>query len=285
MKKEQIRFTIPELYSNLQALTVGGDRRYLGAHYHAEIEIIYVKSGSILCWIEEEPIRIPENHICIVGSNVIHHLTFDEAPAEIAYLQIDIAKIISIMYPKYTDVPLLMDNRLKTYALFSKESLIFPLFQRILCELEMKKPYFETAVMGAFIQLTAYLQREMLVADYDRLFENPMFLKIYPIILYANEHYAEKVYLDAVCALLHLDKYYLCKIFKKTTGLTFFQYLGRVRLQNAEKLLVTTDRSITQIALECGFSTVQYFHSAFVRAKGSSPMVYRKTHHNHGARC
>ncbi len=282
MKKEQIQFTMPELYSNLQKLYVNGDRHYLGAHYHAEIEIIYVKSGSILCWIEEEPIRIPEDHIGIVGSNVIHHLTFDDAPAEITYLQIDMAKIIGIMSPKYTDVPLLFDNRLKKYALFSEENLIFPLFQTILCELEMKKPYFETATMGGFIQLTAYLQREMLVADYDRLFENPMFLKIYPIILYANEHYAEKVYLDAVCELLHIDKYYLCKIFKRSTGLTFFQYLGRVRLQNAEKLLVTTDRSITQIALECGFSTVQYFHSSFVKAKGSTPMLYRKIYHNHG---
>ncbi len=282
MEKEQIQLTMPKLYSNLQKLYVNRDRHYLGAHYHSEIEIIYVKSGSILCWIEEEPIRISENHICIVASNVIHHLTFDDAPAEIVYLQIDIAKIISIMYPKYTNAPLLLDNRLKKYALFSEETLIFRLFQTILCELEMKKPYFETATMGGFIQLTAYLQRELLVADYDRLFENPMFLKIYPIILYANEHYAEKVYLDTVCELLHIDKYYLCKIFKKSTGLTFFQYLGRVRLQNAEKLLITSNRSITQIALECGFSTVQYFHSAFVKAKGSTPMLYRKAYHNHG---
>ncbi len=282
MKKEQIRFTIPELYSNLRKIYVNEENLYLGAHYHAEIEIIYVKSGSILCWIEEEPIRISEDHIGIVGSNVIHHLTFDKAPAEIVYLQIDIAKIISIMNPKYTDMPLLLDNCLKKYALFAKETMIFPLFHTILYELEMKKPYFETATMGGFIQLTAYLQRELLVTDYDRLFENPMFLKIYPIILYANEHYAEKVYLDNICELLHIDKYYLCKIFKQSTGLTFFQYLGRVRLQNAEKLLVTTDHSITQIALECGFSTVQYFHSAFVKAKGSTPMVYRKTYHHHG---
>ncbi len=281
MEKEQIRLTLPELYSNLQKLYVNGDRCYLGAHYHSEIEIIYVKSGSILCWIEEEPIRIYENHICIVGSNVIHHLTFEHAPAEIVYLQIDIAKILSIMDPKYTDVPLLLDNRLKKYELFAEETVIFPLFQTILCELEMKKPYFETVAMGGFIQLTAYLQREMLVADYAGLFENPMFLKIYPIILYANEHYAEKMYLHTVCELLHIDKYYLCKIFKKSTGLTFFQYLGKVRLQNAEKLLLTTNKSITQIALECGFSTVQYFHSTFLKAKGSAPMLYRKNYHKH----
>ncbi len=281
MKKEQIKFTMPELYSNLQKLFVNENSVYLGAHYHSEIEIIYVKNGSILCWIEEEPIHISENHICIVGSNVIHHLTFDDAPAEIVYLQIDLAKIIRIIYPNYTDVPLLFDDRLKKHALFSEGTLIFSLWQTILYELEMKKPYFETATMGGFIQLTAHLQREMLVADYVGLFENPMFLKIYPIILYANEHYGEKVYLDAVCDLLHIDKYYLCKIFKKTTGLTFFQYLGRVRLQNAEKLLVTTDKSITQIALECGFSTVQYFHAAFVKARGSSPMLYRKAYHKH----
>ncbi len=194
-----------------------------------------MKNGSILCWIEEDAIRIAEKHICIVGSNVVHHLTFDDAPAEIAYLQIDIAKIIRIMYPKYAEVPLLLDNRLKKYALFPEETLIFSLLQTILSELEIKNPYFETATMGGFIQLTAYLQREMLVADYDRLFENPLFLKIYPIIVYANEHYGEKVYLDTVCDLLHIDKYYLCKIFKKSTGLTFFQYLGRVRLQHAEK--------------------------------------------------
>ncbi len=279
MKREQITFNIPQTYCNLRKLDIKSDTMYLGAHYHSELEIVFVKSGSVLCCFEGNPIHIPENHIMVIGSNTIHNLTYDNTVAQIYYLQIDIAKIVKIIYPEFATVPLILNSNLKKYTLFSEKSHIYRLFQNILCELEVKKTHFETAVIGGFIQLTSYLQREEIVPDYRKFFENSSFKKIFPIILYANEHFFEKVSLDDVCNTVHIDKFYLCKIFKKETGITFFQYLNRVRLQNAEKLLKETNKSITQISLECGFSTIQYFNLAFSKTKGCSPSLYRKSHY------
>ncbi len=279
MKQEQITFTIPKCFSNFKKLNIDRDTVCLGTHFHTAVEFVFVKKGAILCRSGKDFVHIPENHILVVGSNVIHHLEFDNAPAEIYYLQVDVIKVMGEICPEFHDMPPIFDNSLKKYALFSEESHIYKLFQNILYELEVQNPYFETSTIGGLIQLTAYLQREQIVADFDKLFKNPFFIKILPIITYANEHYSQKVYLDNISDTLHMDKYYLCKVFKKATGITFFQYLNIIRLQNAEKLLVTTNKSITEIALECGFSTTQYFNSVFVRATGYSPSLYRKSYY------
>ncbi len=282
MEQEQIIFTNPRLFCKWHKCVIKHDTVYRGPHFHNAIEIVYIKSGSILCCIKDETIRIPENHIMVMGSNIIHHLVHDNTVAEIYYLQVDIEKIINLIYPKYSDIPLLFSNGLKQYALFSKGTSFFNTFQNILYELETENPYYETATMGGLIQLASYLQREGIVEDYDKLFKNPSIIKVLPIIMHINKHYSEKVSLDEVSVALYINKYNLCKIFKKSTGITFFQYLNSVRLQNAEKLLTETNKSITQISFECGFSTVQYFNSVFSKNKGYSPSLYRKLHCNNG---
>ncbi len=278
MEQEQIVFSNPQLFANLNKCIIKDDTVCRGQHFHKAIEIIYVKTGSILCCTKDESIRISENHILVVGSNVIHYLIKDNTFAEIYYLQVDVEKIINLIYPKYFDIPLLIDNGLKQYALFSERTSVFNSFQNILYELESEKNYYETATMGGLIQLTSYLQRERIVADYDKFLKSSSLTKVFPIIMYAYEHYSEKISLDEVSTALHMDKYNLCKAFKKSMGITFFQYLNGVRLQSAEKLLTETNKSITQISLECGFSTLQYFNSFFKKTKGYSPSLYRRLH-------
>lgn len=279
MKREQIVFTHPKAYSNIKRLNIGKDSVCLGNHFHTAIEMILVENGSILCHTEDKDVRIPQNKVFILGSNSAHYLSYDNAPAQICYLQFDVESVLQLIYPEYDNLPLMPIGALKKYEQFSENSIIYRLFQSVLCELDEKKPYFETVAIGILIQLMSHLQREGIVPDYEKLSKDLSFKKITPVIEYANKHYSEKVCLNDLSCVLHTDKYYLCKIFKKTTGMTFFQYLNRVRLYNAEILLVSTSKSIMQIALECGFSTAQYFNSTFVKAKGCSPSQYRKAYY------
>jgi YesN/AraC family two-component response regulator len=87
---------------------------------------------------------------------------------------------------------------------------------------------------------------------------------------------ADNLSLEYVADKFNLSRSYLSKKFKTATGFGFKEYIINVRIQNACNLLLETNKSITDIAFECGFNDSNYFGDAFRKAKGISPHKYRK---------
>ena len=81
---------------------------------------------------------------------------------------------------------------------------------------------------------------------------------------------------ENVADKFNLSRSYLSKKFKTATGFGFKEYIINVRIQNACRLLLESNKSITDIAFECGFNDSNYFGDAFRKAKGVSPHKYRK---------
>ena len=96
------------------------------------------------------------------------------------------------------------------------------------------------------------------------------------LIAYINNHLASSLSLDALSARVHTSKYYLCREFRKKTGMTINDYIKSVRILRAKKLLETTTDSVSEIALSVGFINFSHFSSAFKDSCGMPPSVYRK---------
>ena len=96
------------------------------------------------------------------------------------------------------------------------------------------------------------------------------------VATYIYNHYSERLILEDVAKKFNLSRSYLSKKFKSVTGFGFKEYIINVRIQHACKLLLNTNKSITDIAFECGFNDSNYFGDAFRRTKGISPNKYRK---------
>jgi AraC-like DNA-binding protein len=71
---------------------------------------------------------------------------------------------------------------------------------------------------------------------------------------------------------------YLSRCFTQETGLSLIHYVARYRIQEAKQLLNAGNMSITEIALEVGFSDSNYFSRAFRREVGVSPFAFRRNH-------
>lgn len=96
------------------------------------------------------------------------------------------------------------------------------------------------------------------------------------VATYIYNHYSERLILEDVAKKFNLSRSYLSKKFKSVTGFGFKEYIINVRIQHACELLLNTNKSITDIAFECGFNDSNYFGDAFRRTKGISPNKYRK---------
>ncbi len=96
------------------------------------------------------------------------------------------------------------------------------------------------------------------------------------------QHNAQgRLTLSDISAGLHCSKATLTETFRREFGITIVQYINRVRLERASNMLINTDLPVCTIAEECGFSGAEYFSSLFKKARGISPLAYRRAHaHN-----
>ena len=95
-------------------------------------------------------------------------------------------------------------------------------------------------------------------------------------IAYMNSHFSEKITIDDLANQAARSSGHFSKIFKSVTGMTPMDYLSMIRIQKARNLLIHSMKSITEIAMECGFNTSSYFSSCFLEKYKTTPSAYRQ---------
>ena len=98
---------------------------------------------------------------------------------------------------------------------------------------------------------------------------------------YIESHFTEKVMLTDIARMEHLSMHYLSHFFREMLGIPFQQYVALMRFERARKLVERTNKSITEICLECGFSDYRYLNKIYQKQLGYTPMEYRKCHTIH----
>jgi AraC-like DNA-binding protein/ligand-binding sensor protein len=82
--------------------------------------------------------------------------------------------------------------------------------------------------------------------------------------------------LATVAKAVNTSTFYFCKLFKRATGLTFTDYLARVRVEKAKQLLLDPNRRVSEVAYEVGFQSLTHFNRVFRKIAGQSPTCYRR---------
>ena len=97
--------------------------------------------------------------------------------------------------------------------------------------------------------------------------------------LYFRENLNTNVNIEQLAGELHVGYSYFRQMFRKYTGVSPSQYHLSLRIQKAKDLLVSTDQSFKEIAIDLGFESYFYFSRIFKDKTGKSPMDFRKEHH------
>lgn len=94
---------------------------------------------------------------------------------------------------------------------------------------------------------------------------------------YIEAHYTEELPLGKVAQAVNMSSYYFCKMFRRATGVTFTDYLSRVRIEKAKSLLLNPNARVSEIAFDTGFASITNFNRTFKQFVGHSPTDYRDT--------
>ena len=94
--------------------------------------------------------------------------------------------------------------------------------------------------------------------------------------LQKNNRFTQKVTLDEIANYVGYSKFYTSSMFHKKYGMTIQDFILYLRVEYAKKLLVQSNYSITEIILECGFSSTSNFYSKFIKLVGCSPNKFKQ---------
>lgn len=114
---------------------------------------------------------------------------------------------------------------------------------------------------------------ELVLENYNEQILN----SVQKAITYINNNYNHNITLEDVANHVSLSANYFSNIFKKTTGLSYIEYLTNIRIEKAKTLLMNLNLTIYQIASEVGYNDSRYFSRVFKSFIGKTPSEYRNS--------
>ena len=97
------------------------------------------------------------------------------------------------------------------------------------------------------------------------------------VLKFIRENFHKDITLDDMAKQAELSTKYFCSFFHKMTGIPPVKYLLTYRIEHAARVLLSSEKTVTQIAYDCGFNDLSYFIKTFKEIKGVTPKQYRKT--------
>ncbi|MBE34392.1 MAG: AraC family transcriptional regulator [Opitutaceae bacterium] len=147
----------------------------------------------------------------------------------------------------------------------------------------LEEAYFQTRVLTKeqynailklltiFAQHLSTLSTQLLVREQES--ESPAVSRAR---VYISKHQDEEISLNEVSKAVNMSAFYFCKTFKKSTGMTFTDYLSRVRVEKVKNLLLNPHKRISEVAYATGFQSLSQFNRVFRKITGESPTIYRE---------
>lgn len=277
IQRQSIAYLENESFALHKVIKSGVNHTYQkNSHWHDDLEIVYLLHGKAKLFIEGDCICAEAGQLVVVNYESVHRLVVEtEAisdPSVIAALDLMIPrKFLDEQFPEYKTV------RFKNEAVWAGPEIQKILHTFLKYRHSSARPYDRLYMHGLLLQLLYYLCEGGAVCginDQTRR-ENPTRLK--KILNYIDEHYHEPMSQAEIAARFYFTPQYFSRFFKQSTGMTFSEHLTGRRIHGARQELLHTDKLITEIAFNNGFSDERSFINAFKKMYQVTPHQYRKT--------
>lgn len=248
-------------------------------HYHLDIEFLYVLRGEVLLKNGYCHYRLREGDIFTNSGHEVHGMTAVSEDNVVAVIQIS-----THYFSQY--FPNLSKACYRTYshkAEDSRHDVLRGLLLQILQKYVMRSFNYKSECAYLMGDTIKHLDRYFnlfafdndIVVGFDR--GNPVATeRISRICQYIYQYYAENITLEDLSEMEHLSPFYLSHLIKNFTGMNFRDFLCFARVEWSEIHLLGSDKKVSQIAREVGFSTTAYYRKYFEKWFGATPEAHRR---------
>lgn len=248
------------------------------AHWHAPLEIIMPTENIYTVNCCDRNFELRENDIIIICPCCIHKLYAPEKGRRIIFqpdLSVlrdirEIETVLSILSPVIVVTP-------------EEFPEIHPQIQSLI--LEIKDEYLknsslaEASIYGKLLSILVLIGRNYTENtkkfDVTNNKQQEYTEKFMYICDYISAHCTENLTLDDIANIAGFSKFHFTRLFKQFTNVSFYKFLNQKRIANAEKLLANPEYTITDVALNSGFSSLSSFIRMFKIIKNCTPTEFR----------
>ncbi len=249
------------------------------SHWHDEVELISVISGSAKYNVNGEIFTINEGEGVFINARQFHYILPNNGADCLFYCAVmhpmllcasrKVEKLYIRPVLDNADLPyLLLSNRIPWQAGILRDI-------GLMCERSHENAA-ELIVQQLFFRLWQTLCANAMDAVVPPENRSLHMTTLKNMVAFIHENYREKLELEDICEAGGVGKTLCTSIFKKCVNCTPMSFLTEYRLKKAAELLVDTDMNITEIAYETGFSGASYFSESFRKNFGCSPRDYRR---------
>lgn len=237
------------------------------AHYHEFFELYYLESGERCHILNNEYIPIKPGDFILFPPYAMHRSFGRE--------NIPFKRIVLYFYTDQIESESMYQKLLNNCGYYhcnkNNSFSIHRILEMLLAEEEdtnkFSKEYRKTLLNLLLITILRQAKPEERVNDKNRISQ---------IIHYIHNNYKENLSLEILSEKFFISKYHLSREFKKRTDKTIVQYINKTRIMHAQRKIMETKKSLTEISHETGFASLTHFNRIFKAETNLTPSEYRK---------
>ena len=241
------------------------------AHWHQRVEFVYILNGSCEITVGNTKNVCSAGDMAVIQSGEIHSIvdiqdsamyvcTFD--PELIRYFRADMKYIQNYISTEMLTASGVADEILRNFEEMYKEDF---------CGKDWNDVLIRANIIKMYCLLVRHFER-----DNNGRPQNPDKLQQFQEALrYVEENYARNITFSDVAKIINYNTSYASSLFVSYTGLNFKTYLDSIRINKAVKMIKRTDRTISDISAQCGFTNIRTFNNVFRKVTGITPSELR----------
>ena len=271
-------------------------------HFHNCIEIGICHGGEHRLLFEDSVYKISPGMFFVLSPYTMHYMNRDNTTADddCEYLYIKPEELLQSFYPFGIPTEMLWYKNSAIPFIFSKKThaTIYEILKQVIREFKEQPANYKLVIKGLFLSLMAELTREILAKSYklphkandisDSLniatslpsansssakYQNMS--KILPALQCIHQSFSGQLTISELAELCHMSNSGFCTLFSDLMHSSPNRYINKLRLENACKLLHSTELPVLDVSIESGFSSLSNFYRMFKEHYGMSPLKWR----------
>ncbi|MCL2405025.1 MAG: family 43 glycosylhydrolase [Defluviitaleaceae bacterium] len=253
------------------------------SHWHNAVEVVMAVEKNVIVEANMETYLLKESEIMIIPPGDIHSFRTEHSNCQFIVVQFDLQILDSIqglISAAYAYAQRRVISREKSPAL---QANIAKLLLDMQDENLKREPHYQANIVNKILDMTVHFSRNPdsdEPINYERLIlRREGIVKLNECLAYINTHYTEPLTLETVAEIVGFSKFHFARWFLKYAGVSFSDYLDKLRINKVEAMLLSSHKPISDIAFEAGFQSTVTFNRIFKEHKKCTPTEYRKYHY------
>ena len=250
-------------------------------HCHDCLEINYVLSGSGINYIDGRKYEIAPGSVFLIN-NYEHHFAGTQTDLRMKVILFDPGFVWDYTPESYCCIESFYNKTRPDGNLIrlnpEQDAQVRAIIARMEQEYTEQKPGALLFLKSALLELLALFYRILGSDSNDGIREYQAFQRLRPVMEYIRQNPGASLSLAELAELACMSRTYFCSYFRKTMAMNVSAYIEQVRVRHAQQLLTGTDLTVTEVCMECGYSSLSAFNAAFRKLCDMTPGKFRSSH-------